>query len=150
MVIKSIRKLTRIRNNLRWIRNQSEKCLKHMTWSTLVKCGSMVVYIVIPLQLKLYNVTLLPLYPSQHCTAARTLNMKINHKVPKPDNIRHIPKKLFNSPFQEFGQRALWFGRDKSRQTTILKKSTTTLSLQNMFRSIIFSCKWYMTNLNFI
>ena len=28
-------------------------------------------------------------------------------------------------------------GRDKSRQTTILKKSTTTLSLQNMFRSII-------------
>ena len=28
-------------------------------------------------------------------------------------------------------------GRDKSRQTTILiKKSTTTLSLQNMFRSI--------------
>ena len=28
-------------------------------------------------------------------------------------------------------------GRDKSRQTTIRKKSTTTLSLQNMFRSII-------------
>ena len=28
-------------------------------------------------------------------------------------------------------------GREKSRQTTILKKSTTTLSLQNMFRSII-------------
>ena len=27
-------------------------------------------------------------------------------------------------------------GRDKSRQTNILKKSTTTLSLQNMFRSI--------------
>ena len=28
-------------------------------------------------------------------------------------------------------------GRDKNRQTTILKKSITTLSLQNMFRSII-------------
>ena len=27
--------------------------------------------------------------------------------------------------------------RDKSRQTTILKKSTKTLSLQSMFRSII-------------
>ena len=29
------------------------------------------------------------------------------------------------------------YGRDKSRQTTILKKSTTSLRLQNMFRSII-------------
>ena len=28
-------------------------------------------------------------------------------------------------------------GRDRSRQTTIRKKSTTTLSLQNMFQSII-------------
>ena len=32
-------------------------------------------------------------------------------------------------------------GRDKSRQTNILKKSTTTLSLQNMFRSINDHCQ---------
>ena len=30
-------------NYLWWTRNQSEKCLKHMTWSTLIKCGSMIV-----------------------------------------------------------------------------------------------------------
>ena len=32
-------------------------------------------------------------------------------------------------------------GRDKSRETNILKKSTTTLSLQKMFRSINDQCQ---------
>ena len=34
-------------------------------------------------------------------------------------------------------------------RTNILKKSTTILSLQTMFRSIIVSCKFYMANLSY-
>ena len=54
-------------------------CLKHMTSSTLVKCNSMIISIVMP---SYPNVTLFLCYISEHWTTARTLNMTINHKIP--------------------------------------------------------------------
>jgi len=63
-----------------WVRNKNDKCLKHMTLSTLIKCNSMIVSVVTP---SYPNVTLFPWYfTSEHWTTARTLNMKINHNIP--------------------------------------------------------------------
>jgi len=63
-----------------WTRNKNDKCLKHMTSSTLVKCNSMIVSIVMP---SYPNVTLFLWYLiSEHWTTARTINMKINHDIP--------------------------------------------------------------------
>jgi len=63
-----------------WTRNKNDKCLKHMTSSTLVKCTSMIVSIVMPsypnVTLFLWNLI------SEHWTTARTINMKINHDIP--------------------------------------------------------------------
>ena len=64
--------------------------LEHMTSSNLVKCNSMIISIVM---LSYPNVTLFLCYISVHWTTARTLNMKIDHKFPIPDNIKHNPKK---------------------------------------------------------
>jgi len=65
-------------------RNKNEKCLKHMTSSTLVKCKSMIVSIVMPSYPNVSYVTSVFLWYliSEHCTTARTLNMKINHNIP--------------------------------------------------------------------
>ena len=66
-----------------WTRNKNEKCVEHMTSSTLVKCKSVIVSIVMPSYPKLSYVTLFPWYLiSEHWTTARTLNMKINHNIP--------------------------------------------------------------------
>ena len=62
-----------------WTRNKNDVCLKHMTSSTLVKCNSMIISVVMP---SYPNVTLLLCYISEHWTTARTLDMTINHKIP--------------------------------------------------------------------
>ena len=62
-----------------WTRNKNDRRLKHMTSSTLVKCNSMIISIVMP---SYPNVTLFLCYISEHWTTARTLNMTINHKIP--------------------------------------------------------------------
>ena len=62
-----------------WTRNKNDICLKHMTSSTLVKCNSMIISIVMP---SYPNVTLFLCYISEHWTTARTLDMTINHKIP--------------------------------------------------------------------
>ena len=62
-----------------WTRNKNDRRLKHMTSSTLVKCNSMIISIVIP---SYPNVTLFLCYISEHWTTVRTLNMTINHKIP--------------------------------------------------------------------
>ena len=62
-----------------WTRNKNDVCLKHMTSSTLVKCNSMIISIVIP---SYPNVTLFLCYISEHWTTARTLNMTIKNKIP--------------------------------------------------------------------
>ena len=63
-----------------WTRDKNDKCLKHMTLSTLVKCNSMIVSVVMP---SYPNVTLFPWYLiGEHWTTACTLNMKINHNIP--------------------------------------------------------------------
>ena len=62
-----------------WTRNKNDICLKHMTSSTLVKGNSMIISIVMPSYPK---ITLFLCYIGQHWTAARTLNMTINHKIP--------------------------------------------------------------------
>ena len=62
-----------------WTRNKNDVCLKHITSSTLVKCNSMIISIVM---LSYPNVTLFLCYISEHWTTARTLNMTINHKIP--------------------------------------------------------------------
>ena len=60
-----------------WTRNKNDICLKHMTSSTLVKCNSMIISIVM---LSYPNVTLF--LCCKHWTTAHTLNMTINHKIP--------------------------------------------------------------------
>ena len=62
-----------------WTRNRNDRRLKHMKSSTLVKCNSMIISIVMP---SYPNVTLFLCYISKHWTAARTLDMTINHKIP--------------------------------------------------------------------
>ena len=62
-----------------WTRNKNDIRLKHMTSSTLVKCNSMIISIVMP---SYPNVTLFLCYISEHWTTARTLDMTINHKIP--------------------------------------------------------------------
>ena len=62
-----------------WTRNKNDRRLKHMTSSTLVKCNSMIISIVMP---SYPDVTLFLCYISEHWTTARTLNMTINHKIP--------------------------------------------------------------------
>ena len=62
-----------------WTRNKNDICLKHMISSTLVKCNSMIISIVM---FSYPNVTLFLCYISEHCTTARTLNMTTNHKIP--------------------------------------------------------------------
>ena len=62
-----------------WTRNKNDICLKHMTSSTLVKCNSMIISIVMP---SYPNVTLFLCYISEHWTTARTLDVTINHKIP--------------------------------------------------------------------
>ena len=53
--------------------------LKHLTSSTLAKCNSMIISIVMPFY---PNVTLFLCCISEHWTTARTLNIIINHKIP--------------------------------------------------------------------
>ena len=62
-----------------WTRNKNDIRLKRMTSSTLVKCNSMIISIVMP---SYPNVTLFLCYISEHWTTARTLDMTINHKIP--------------------------------------------------------------------
>ena len=62
-----------------WTRNKNDICLKHMTSSTLVKCNSMIISVVMP---SYPNATLFLCYISEHWTTARTLNMTINHRIP--------------------------------------------------------------------
>ena len=62
-----------------WTRNKNYICLKHMTSSTLVKCKSNIISIVMP---SYPNVILFLCYISEHWTTARTLNMAINHEIP--------------------------------------------------------------------
>ena len=61
-----------------WTRNKNDVCLKHMTSSTLFKCNSMIISIIMP---SYPNVTLFLSYISEHWTTTRTLNMTINHKI---------------------------------------------------------------------
>ena len=70
---------TFISNLFFWTRNKNDICLKHMTSSTLVKCNSMIISVVMP---SYPNVTLFLCYISEHWTTACTLNMTINHKIP--------------------------------------------------------------------
>ena len=60
-----------------WTRNKNDIRSKHMTSSTLVKCNSMIISIVLP---SYPNVTLFLF--CEHWTTARTLDMRINHKNP--------------------------------------------------------------------
>ena len=60
-----------------WTRNKNDICLNHMTSSTLVKCNSMIISIVM---LSYPNVTLF--LCCEHWTTAHTLNMTINRKIP--------------------------------------------------------------------
>ena len=62
-----------------WTRNKNDRRLKHMTSSTLVKCNSMIISIVMP---SYPNVTVFLCYISKHWITAHTLNMTINHKIP--------------------------------------------------------------------
>ena len=63
-----------------WTRNRNDIRLKHMTSSTLIKCNSMIISIVMPSH---PSVTLfLCGYISEHWTTARTLDMTIDHKIP--------------------------------------------------------------------
>ena len=62
-----------------WTRNKNDICLKHMTSSTLVKCNSMIISIVLP---SYPNVPLFLCYISEHWITAHTLNLTINHKIP--------------------------------------------------------------------
>ena len=63
-----------------WTRYKNNTCLKHMTSSTLVKCNSMIISIVMP---SYPSVTLFLCYIiSEHWTTAHTLYMIINHKIP--------------------------------------------------------------------
>ena len=57
----------------------SPSFIKYMTSSTLLKCNSMIISIVMP---SYPNVTLFLCYISEHWTTARTLKMTINHKIP--------------------------------------------------------------------
>ena len=59
-----------------WTRNKNDIFLKHMTSSTLVKCNSMIISVVMP---SYPNVTLFLCFISEHWTTARTLNMTIDH-----------------------------------------------------------------------
>ena len=81
-----------------------------MKSSTLVECNSTIISIVMP---SYPNITLFLCYISEHWTTDRTLNMKINHKFPKSDNIKHNPKKhekhVSHLSIHEFVRRALWF-----------------------------------------
>ena len=93
-----------------WTRNKNDISLKHMPSSTLVKCNSMIISIVMP---SYPNVTLFLCYISEHWTTAHTLNMTINYKFPKPDNIKHNPKNhVSHLSIHEFAHRALWFNSD--------------------------------------
>ena len=60
-----------------WTRNKNDIRLKHITSSTLVKCNSMIISIVMP---SYPNVTLF--LCCEHWTTARTLDMIINQKIP--------------------------------------------------------------------
>ena len=62
-----------------WTRCENDRRLKHLTLSTLVKCNSMIISIVMP---SYPNVTLFLCYISEHWTTARTLDTTINHKIP--------------------------------------------------------------------
>ena len=62
-----------------WTRNKNDIVLKHMTLSTLVKCNSTIISIVMP---SYPNVILFLCFISEHWTTARTINMTINHKIP--------------------------------------------------------------------
>ena len=62
-----------------WTRNKNDRRLKHMTSSTLVKCNSMIISIVMP---SYPNVTLFLCYISEHWTTAHTRDMTINHRIP--------------------------------------------------------------------
>ena len=53
------------------------------------------------------NVTLFLWYTREHWTTARTLDMTIPTKFPKPDNIKHNPKN--HVQIHEFAHRGLWF-----------------------------------------
>ena len=93
-----------------WTRNKNDISLKRMPSSTLVKCNSMIILIVMP---SYPNVTLFLCYISEHWTTAHTLNMTINYKFPKPDNIKHNPKNhVSHLSIHEFAHRALWFNSD--------------------------------------
>ena len=61
-----------------WTRNKNDKCLEHMTSSTLVKSNSWIISIVMP---SYPNVTLFLCYISEHWTTACSLDMTINHKI---------------------------------------------------------------------
>ena len=60
-----------------WTRNKNDIRLKHITSSTLVKCNSMIISIVMP---SYPNVTLF--LCCEHWTTARTLDTIINQKIP--------------------------------------------------------------------
>ena len=57
-----------------WSRNKNDICLKHMTSSTLIKCNSTIISIVLP---SYPNVTLFLCYIGEHWTTSCTLNMTI-------------------------------------------------------------------------
>ena len=61
-----------------WTRKRNDIRLKHITSSTLVKCNSMIISIVMP---SYPNITLFLCYISKHWTTACTLDMTINHKI---------------------------------------------------------------------
>ena len=68
-----------------WTRNKKEKCLKHVTSSTLVKCISIIVSVVM---LSYPAITFFLWYvTSEHWTTYRT------------DNIKHNPKNLLTNLF---------------------------------------------------
>ena len=62
-----------------WTRNRNDIRLKHMISSTLIKCNSMIISIVMP---SYPDVTLFLCYINKHWTTAHTLDMTINHKIP--------------------------------------------------------------------
>ena len=70
---------TFISNLFFWTRNRNDIHLKHMTSSTLIKCNSMIISIVMP---SCPDVTLFLCYINKHWTTAHTLDMTINHKIP--------------------------------------------------------------------
>ena len=87
------------------------------------------------------------------CTVIPLIRYEHTYKGPYQGGVLTPAQQDFNTSMSTIRSSVEWiFGDivnyfkfiDFKKNLKILKKSTTTLSLENMFRSIIVSCKWYL------